>query len=320
MKIQSKILALCVFHHSVLGINAFSVQQSNPFTLQPLYSLSYLNGLTGSEISEKTSTVLRNAIGDQVSQSVSYSDAPSETIQSPVAGGLAPTPEAGGLASLNNIWETSDSVIVQGGSLRTWSTPNAQRVQLSMSSEGRPMNANIELWQGPDNTPQKMNIYIEDGNLRPLNAVIETPRGPNSVALYNTGQLEFPFNAVLEADGIETSAMNAPALADGLRIIQGGALKTFPFGPAVGSIQVLIKTDGRPLNARIELLQGPNNQKQVMDIYTEDGLERPFFAVIETPGSGNVVRVLNTAPMEYPMSASVQPFLVKNESYSEGWR
>lgn len=268
-----------------------------------------------------TSTVLKNAIGDQTGgPSVSYSDAPSDTFQSPMSGGLAPTPEAGGLAPLNNIWETSDSVIVQGGSLRTWSTPNARRVQLSMTSEGRPMNANIELWQGPDNTPQKMNIYIEDGNLRPLNAVIETPRGPNSVALYNTGQLEFPFNAVLEADGLQASAMDAPALADGLRIIQGGALKTFPFAPAVASIQVLIKTDGRPLNARVELLQGPNNQKQVMDIYTEDGLERPFFAVIETPGSGNVVRVLNTAPMEYPMSASVQPFLVQDESYSGGWR
>lgn len=302
MNINSKIVALCVFHRFVSGINAFSVQQS--------------------EKNLGTSTVLKNAISDQTArpQSVSYSDAPSETIQSPVAGGLVPTPEAGGLAPVKNIWEQSDSVIVQGGSLRTWSTPNAQRVQLSMSSEGRPMNANIELWQGPDNTPQKMNIYIEDGNLRPLNAVIETPRGPNSIALYNTGQLEFPFNAALEADGIATSAIDAPALADGLRIIQGGALKTFPFAPAVASIQVLIRTDGRPLNARIELLQGPNNQKQVMDIYTEDGLERPFFAVIETPGSGNVVRVLNTAPMEYPMSASVQPFLVKNESYSEGWR
>merc|ERR1712176_265773 len=204
---------------------------------------------------------------------------------------------------VRNIWETAPSVIVQGGSLRTWSTPTAERLQVSMRTEGRPLNANIELWQGPDNTPQKLNIYIEDGDLRPLNAVIETPRGPNSVAIYNTGQLEFPFEACVEAD-----MPDAVGLA--LSALEPGSLRT---------VQVILRTDGRPLNARIELLQGPNNQKQVMDVYTEDGMERPFFAVVETPGTGNVVRILNTAPMEYPMMASVEPYRVEDRGSGAGW-
>jgi len=212
------------------------------------------------------------------------------------------------LMDLNNI-------LVQGGSLRTWSykSPLVEQVQVTLSSEGRPIDGDVELWHGPDNTPCKMRIYIEDGLIRPFTAVLETPRGPNTVAIKNIGQVEFPLTTYVTSENIETP--NVECLSSGTTI-QGGALRTYPFNPLVDSVQVLLRTDGRPLNSRIELLQGPNNNKQVIEFYSEDGCDRPFFCIIETPGSGNVIRVVNTAPIEFPMLASVVPYRISNNRSS----
>ena len=225
----------------------------------------------------------------------------------------------------HQIKEASETTIVQGGSLRTWSfaTPLIERVRVKLSTEGRPLNADVDLWQGPDNTPQKVAVYVEDGALRPFNTVIECPRGQNTVSVLNTASLEYPLSAEVVAGGSgsdDDRPMETMMTSEGVTV-QGGAIKTYSFGAAVGSVQVLLKTDGRPLNARMELLQGPNNNKQVIDLYTEDGLDRPFYAVIETPGTGNVIRVVNTATMEYPLTCAIDPYSVEpgyDESSTDG--
>jgi hypothetical protein len=218
-----------------------------------------------------------------------------------------------GILSSTEIFEQSQRTIVQGGSLRTWwfSNPSIRFVQLLLKTQGRPLDADVNLWQGPDNTPHKMKVYVEDGGMRTFHTLIATPIGPNTVAVRNTGMLEFPLDAVIEADrGIGATVIREAS--DNPELIQGGALRTWPFDTNVESVTVLVTTDGRPLNARIELLQGPNNNKQVVEVYTEDGMIRPFFAILETPGSGNVVRIVNTAPVEFPMIASVKPYLIRD--------
>ena len=237
---------------------------------------------------------------------------PSMQLRAPVAPGVA-----GGMAQQSKGPIAADtSILVQGGSLRTWSyrSPAVEQVQVVLSTEGRPLDADIELWHGPDNTPCKMRVYVENGQLRPFSAVIETPRGPNTVAIRNIGQIEFPIAADVVADAVDKPSEDCLISS---MTIQGGALRTYPFDPTVDSVQVLLKTDGRPLNARIELLQGPNNNKQVIELYTEGGFDRPFFCILETPGSGNVVRIVNTAPVEFPMSAAVVPNSI-NEMANSG--
>jgi len=221
-----------------------------------------------------------------------------------------------GSQDFRNSFKSSSELIVQGSTLKTWSfpDPSVERVQVLMKTEGRPLNADVELWQGPDNTPQKMRVYLEDGSKRPFCVVVEAPRGSNAIAVRNTNSLEFPLSAFVEPDsGSSGLAANIKRKQSNIkpRTVQGGAVHTYPFAPAVESVQVVLATDGRPLNARVELLQGPNNIKQVMELYTEDGLERPFVAIIETPGTGNVVRVVNTATIEYPMTATVEPYSVR---------
>jgi len=218
------------------------------------------------------------------------------------------------------IFDNKVPIKVQGGSLKTW-TFNSQAVEavhVVMQTEGRPLDADIELWQGPDNTPCKMRVYVEDGAERPFSCMIATPRGPNTIALRNIGHLEFPLQACVVADSPDIVAPSTSMrdFAEQPLIVQGGALRTFPFDPSVDSIQVLLNTDGRPLNARIELLQGPNNIKQVVELYAEDGMDRPFSMVLETPGSGNVIRIVNTATVEFPLTAGVEAYTINND-YSD---
>jgi len=233
---------------------------------------------------------------------------------SPSMAGSPSDASRSGRRDVDDVWDTLSPITVQGNALRTWSLsdPYVERVQVYMRTDGRPLNANVELWQGPDNTPQKMSVYLEDGDMRPFSGVIETPSdGSNTIAIRNTGYLEFPLSACVEAEVEDAIARSLSDMGSSERkIVQGGAIYTTPFAPNVQNVHVFLKTDGRPLNARVELLQGPNNNKQVIEFYSEDGMIRPMNIVFETPGVGNVVRIVNTATVEFPLIASVKPLII----------
>jgi hypothetical protein len=311
MKFYANILALCALYPVA---DAFMVQPPKTISNSLKATYSYLGNLNDDKSDKANGST---TFASSTSQGISAADA-SVTNGITKKASATTTKTASSLSkytkprTTKEIFEEISPVTVQGGSLRTCSfEESVDRVSVYLKTEGRPLNANVELWQGPDNSPQKMSVYLEDGSLRPFRATIETPGSSNAVAIRNTGQMEFPLTAGLEVDmsGEEGPADRHLSTSD-YRTVQGGAVYTIPFPPSVQSVQVTLKSDGRPLNARVELLQGPNNNKQVMEIYTEDGKERPFYVVIDTPGSGNVVRIVNTATVEFPLSAAIEPYLV----------
>ena len=228
------------------------------------------------------------------------------------SGDGVPKPENGPLVA--DVWEKHKSVLVQGSTLKTWDLGDetTERVQLSLKSDGRPIDANIELWHTPSYIPAKFRVYTEDGSLRPIHAVIETPKHPKTVAVYNTGPLEFPLEAVVANTGRDKASQSLADVPS--QRIQGGKIMSFTYGAEVESVQVLLQTEERNMKAKIELTQGPNQPKQIIEVYATVGGQTPFYAVIATPGAGSTIRVVNQNSVEFPINAWILPYKTKGSS------
>jgi hypothetical protein len=301
MKIYSNFLALCVFQTNVWGTTAFFVQAPKTLHVKALHS----------------------------------SAAP------------APTNKKAEMPG-EKTWDTmAPPLVIQGGgALRTWPIQSAEieRVLVHLTSidehskEGRLLNALLYMGIGPDNTPMEMTIYSGKGKYRPFKAVIETPGNGSTLFIRNIAPIEFPMNAHVAPAGSEgvvigsgTATGKALTISKSMynvsapRMLQGNnAVMTFPLEASVSSVKVILKTNGRPLNAMIELNQSPNSPKHTVKLHTQNGLDRPFFMVIDTPGAGNVVRIVNTATAAFPLTVSVEPYLVAEpsagkQSGGSGW-
>ena len=90
-----------------------------------------------------------------------------------------------------------------------------------------------------------------------------------------------------------------PATTQGERC-DGGALRSFPLDPSCEKLEVVLNTDGKQLNARVEILNAPNNPKQTYEIFTNNGELNTLAVCFNCPDAGNTVRVVNLAPVEFP--------------------
>mmetsp|Transcript_9177 Transcript_9177/g.13328 ORF Transcript_9177/g.13328 Transcript_9177/m.13328 type:complete len:335 (-) Transcript_9177:351-1355(-) len=331
MKTPNKLLALLIFHPNVWVTAAFFVRAPNAITCKDqtiVFSSPYGNSNEGTEVRSPTDAVqsadrffLRN-IND-----------PETATGALVRNDVRTPPNIDiDLQQASDIWfdtfESLPPTKIQGGALRTWSFPTSDldRVYLALTTEGppegpvegNPLNCSVTLNQGPNNAPQIMNVRSEKARLRPFFAMIETPRGSNTVFIRNLTPMSFPALARVgpNPEDVMEGYGNTPDLVDISNqiysmgretIIQGSAVQTYDLSPSVESVRIGIRSEGRPMHARIELIQGPDATKYEIDLYAEDGRERPFFAVLMTPGEGNAVRIVNTGSSQFPFIASVGP-------------
>jgi WW domain len=220
-----------------------------------------------------------------------------------------------------------DGGILQGQGSRAFWSPRGPQTLVSLGSGGgyrnAPVSANVEYWQGPGNIAQQVKTWSMDGALRPFQGEFETSGRnrhnggvsyPGSLHIRNTGPMEFP--AAVDVQGLpgsrgvgDPAALNLPpGRLSPVENIDGGALRTWTVDASVDCVRVHIRSEGGPVNALVEVWQGPGQSMQVAEVYADDGLDKPFTTMIQTPGYGTTIAVRNIGPMTFPIKAQIEKF------------
>lgn len=223
-----------------------------------------------------------------------------------------PPLSSGGMRQIpSTLWKNiSPPLRVEGQSRKTFDfvDVNQAEIQLSLGSNmGRPVKSEIQLWIGPDWTPFTLKAYTEDGLLRPIQTVLGTRNKESTVEVRNVAPYEFALDAQAKYADRPISQLRdeIPQSTEGI-YVEGGAVKQIFCASGTEAVQVLLNTDTRQLNAQIEFLNGPNNPKQIFEVFTNNGLLNSVLVVFECPyGAGNSVRIRNLASLEFPCNAYV---------------
>lgn len=89
-------------------------------------------------------------------------------------------------------------------------------------------------------------------------------------------------------------------------MIQGGkTVKTFPLRPGIERVQLLFKTNGRPLKCKASLWMGPLRQTHNCEMNIEDGCKTPFRYTLKFKPVGQVLRIETSDSQQLPVMAAV---------------
>jgi len=73
-------------------------------------------------------------------------------------------------------------------------------------------------------------------------------------------------------------------------------------------VEVLLTSQMRNMKAYIEILHGPNDDDEVIEVETDNANVHPFYTVIQASEGCNTLRIINENSVEFPIEAYVRPF------------
>jgi hypothetical protein len=142
--------------------------------------------------------------------------------------------------------------------------------------------------------------------MRPIQTLVGTRNKVANIDIMNTGPYEMSIAAA--------AAYAEPAMAEVSQRpkgeqCQGSAIKSYVIDPETKHLEVCLRTDGKQLNAKIELLNSPNNPKQTYEVFTNNGELNLLCVCFDTPDVGTTVRVHNLATVEFPCYINLNEIL-----------
>ncbi|KAH8072848.1 calcium, potassium:sodium antiporter [Aureococcus anophagefferens] len=209
-----------------------------------------------------------------------------------------------------NIWgddKVADIRIEGGQTLKTFKMPpHAERVQYILTSpNGRPVKARVELWIGPIRCVHELIYDCMNGFDFPLKATLQFKKLSPVLKIMGDADFEFPLVAGVFVPSPEESDKIGNANKDMFYSVplkdkvqggstiddKGGAIRSFDIPPSWEKTQIMVwstDTGKKSFKTNIEVLSGPNNQKQHLNLRC-GGSTQPYHAVIDTPGSSQWV-------------------------------
>mmetsp|Transcript_12248 Transcript_12248/g.14033 ORF Transcript_12248/g.14033 Transcript_12248/m.14033 type:complete len:395 (-) Transcript_12248:205-1389(-) len=237
-----------------------------------------------------------------------------------------------------NSMDGYESRIDGNGALQTFRAEDPYEYRddkhVTMETDGRPLEAEVALWDGPNNAPQIVNTYSMDGRKNRFKGSFS---GSGTMTVRNTGPGAFPaYASVVSSDPREGGGFsNNPGQSrhqdmgstrgmgstqgyqgmgtsrEGSVTVQGGSLKTWSIDDVVSTATIELESNGMPVNALVELWQGPDCVQQVAEIYSQDGYKRPYSMEVDLMDyersyfGSTTIAIRNVGPMAFPFEARI---------------